>query len=299
MTSPARRIGRAAVLVGVLSAALAAAGPDALVPFEDLARAAGAEATVSVAFVIDFGGPAGPVVGCARVPSGTTGYQALAAFAAQQQEQDPTYNAAGLLCSIDGRPASGCGQAVPGGYAYWSYWHGSTGSWQYASAGAFADVQAGDVEGWRFEDPGKANASDPPPGATPDYAAICGTVTSTTAPPRRRHPPLRRRAPTTPVGAATGGSTAPPSTTPGSPAGPAAPTSTAPVPATAPGTGPAVRHVPPSAARRPATSAQSLRAAPASRGSGGGALPAILGGGLVVVLAALALWRWRRRPADP
>ncbi len=140
MTRPGRRLGAAALFVAAASAALAAAGPDALLPFEGLATAAAADATVSVAFVVDFGS-AGKVAACVKVPSGTSGYQALVAFTAQEQEQAPTFNASGLLCSINGDPSSGCGQAVNGGYVYWSYWRGPRARWQYAGTGAFADVQ--------------------------------------------------------------------------------------------------------------------------------------------------------------
>ncbi len=174
MTRPAWRLRAAALVVGSASAVLASSGPFALLPFGDLARAAAADTSVAVAFVVDFGGGAAPVVGCVKVPSGTNGYQALAAFTAQEQEQAPTYNASQLLCSINAIPGSGCGQSVPGGYVYWSYWQGGSGRWAYANTGAFAAVQPGDVQGWRFENPGQANPTDPPPAASPDYSAICG-----------------------------------------------------------------------------------------------------------------------------
>jgi hypothetical protein len=289
-------------VAGVASAVLASAGPYALLPFEDLARAAGAEATVSVAFVIDFGGSAPPVVGCVKVPDGTNGYQALAAFTTQEQEQAPTYNAAQLLCSINGDPSGGCGQAVGDGYIYWSYWHGSTGTCQYATTGAFGDVQAGDVEGWRFEDPGKANPSDPSPAASPDYSAICGPASTATSPTSAPGPPAST---TSPVGASPSGGQPPSSSgpAPGGAGAPAAhPTTTTGVPpVTVPGSAAGSHAAPPSTAPRSGPHAQSLRVVndSAGRAGGNGALPAAIGAGLVAVVAGLAFWRWRKRPRMP
>ena len=174
---PGKRVTVGALLLGAAGAALAPAGPDALMPFRDAAAAA---AEVSVGFVIDFGKPADVVVGCVKVPEGQDGYQALADFLQQEHESAATYNSSGLLCSIDEVPSTGCGQVVSGGYIYWSYWLGTSGTWSYATTGASGAVQNGDVEGWRFEDPGRANPSDPPPGASPDFDAICATPPPTT-----------------------------------------------------------------------------------------------------------------------
>jgi MYXO-CTERM domain-containing protein len=302
VSTAGRRLVGAALVACAASAALATAGPDALVPFVALARAAGADTTVAVAFVVDFGGSGGPVVACVKVPTGTSGYQALAEFTAQQSEQAPTYNAAQLLCSINGYPASGCGQAVSGGYDYWSYWHGGSGTWQYANAGAFGAVQAGDVEGWRFENPGRANPSDPPPGAAPAYAAICGSDASaptgsdpagpvpaaasgsvpTTAPAGPASPNAGRAATATsvPRAAGTNGS---PSTTATSVAEAGA--------STPPGAQPAGVH--------PGALGARALAGSADHASGGGPGPAIAGGVLIALLAGLAVWRWRRRPRAP
>ena len=103
-----RRLTAAALVVGAASAALALAGPDALVPFKD---AAGAATEVGVAFVIDFGGSAAPVVGCVKVPPSDNGYQALSAFTTQEHLTAPTYNSTDLLCSINGVPAGAPGSA--------------------------------------------------------------------------------------------------------------------------------------------------------------------------------------------
>ena len=171
---PWRRIGRAALVVAAGTTALALAGPFALRPFADVAHAAGTAGETSVAFVLDFGGPAGnQVVGCVTVPSSDDRYDALAAFVSQERLAQPTYNASGLLCSINGVPSSGCGTEVAGGYIYWAYWTGGPHGWTYAETGASNPVGQDDVEGWRFEDPGKANPSDPPPRTAARYSAIC------------------------------------------------------------------------------------------------------------------------------
>ncbi len=128
-----RRFARFAALVAAASAALALAGPYALTPFKD---AAGAATEVSVAFVVDFGGANKVQVTCVKVPSTDNEYQALAAFTQQENEETPTYNDSGLLCSIGGIPNSGCGQSDGSGFIYWSYWHGDTGGWEYSNTGS-------------------------------------------------------------------------------------------------------------------------------------------------------------------
>ena len=108
-----------------------------------------------------------------------------------------SYNNSGLLCAIDNYPANGvqnCGQSVgPGEYDYWSYWHGSTGSWVYANNGPAeqsVSSPADDVEGWRFQSDEPDNPTDPPPAVAPSYAQICNA--STEVPPPQHRP--RRRA---------------------------------------------------------------------------------------------------------
>jgi hypothetical protein len=200
-----RRVVGATLFVAASATALAAAGPDALAPFRAVAGAAASE--VEVAFVIDFGGSTHPSVGCVKVPATDSGYQALAAFTAQEGEQAPTYNTSGLLCSIDDIPSSGCGRVVSGGYIYWSYWDATSGKWKYADTGAFATVSNGDVQGWRFQDPGKANPTDPPPTTSPNFASICSSTTTPTT-------TTTTITATTPTTTQTTPTTTPPATTP-------------------------------------------------------------------------------------
>lgn len=312
-----RRLGSAALFVGAASAALALAGPDALVPFRDVA---GAAAEVSVAFVVDFGGTGAPAVACVNVPSGDNGYQALAALAQQENLAAPTYAASGLLCSINGIPTTGCGQQNPDGtYAYWSYWRlGAGGSWSYGTGRPPDPIPlTGDVEGWRFEAHGSANPNDPPPGAAPDYAAICPdalTSTPTTAAPvtpttvaATQQPavvasPGSQASPTSGRPAAAVGGSAPtpaagahPSTAtgvPGSAAGTAAPLPSGSEAATTTTT-----TTSPSSHRN--TEALGAVGAAAHHPGGNGSLPLIIGGSVTAVLVAGAMVRWRKRPRIP
>lgn len=69
-------------------------------------------------------------------------------------------NLPGMVCIIDGRPAT-CNGAPSD--AYWSYWYAQAGgSWTYSQRGAATrDPQPGSVEGWAF------GAGDPPSVAPP------------------------------------------------------------------------------------------------------------------------------------
>jgi len=168
-----RRIGRAALIVAAGTAGLASAGPMALRPLVDVTEAAGAAGQVSVAFVLDFGTGTTPVVGCVTVDAAANRYEALSAFLRLKNMAQPSYATSGLLCSINGIPSTGCGQVVNGGYVYWSYFTGGTGGWTYANSGASGGVTPGDVEGWRFQNPGQGNPHDPPPVPMPQYDSIC------------------------------------------------------------------------------------------------------------------------------
>jgi hypothetical protein len=307
------RLLRAALVVGGASAALSLAGPDALVPFKEATAAA---ATVGVAFVIDFGSGA-PVVGCVHVPSSDNGYAALSAFTAQDHLATPTYNQSGLLCSIGGVPAGGCGQQVPGGYDYWSYWHGASGTWAYSEVGAFAAVQAGDVEGWRYENPGHANANDPPPTSAPDYAAICPAMAQSSSP--------ADSAATSPAPPSSSEALPSSGRTSGGPTSSNAPTGSAVTTTTVAAPSPTSAHSSTANTGRPTSAPESsvagrssstttdprsgstgrtqalgpTRTPPGGQGSGGSPAPLAIGGALVAAVAAAAAWRWRRRPRAP
>jgi hypothetical protein len=320
-----RSLVNACLLVAAASTALAAGGADALVPFKD---AAGAATEVSVAFVIDFGGSGAPLTGCVKVPSSDNGYYALSAFLTQEGEAQPIYNNAGLLCSINDIPGGApevCGQQTPQGYDFWSYWHGTTGTWQYASTGAFGTVTNGDVEGWRFQDPGPDNATAPAPRAAPDWSRICSSVVTTTT--TTNTTTTTASAPPTTV--VTPGTIAPGSsndTVP--PTGVDKPGTTTTQPSTSKGgssptnhstkgstkstgstrqTTSTTRAATTTSTRPPSTTSttggsqpQALAAAPVSGHGGGGGgsgspVPFILGALIVLLLAAAATIGWRRR----
>jgi hypothetical protein len=316
-----RRGVRVTLFVAAAASALAAAGPDALVPFRAVAGAAASE--VRVAFVIDFGGSAHASVGCVKVPASDNGYQALAAFTAQEHEQAPTYNSSGLLCSINDIPKSGCGQQVSDGYIYWSYWEAAAGKWKYADIGAFGAVTNGEIQGWRFQDPGKANPSDPPPTTLADFASICSSISSPTTTTTTQATSVSTSPTITTTSTDPSPGTAPPVRGQGKSNG-SGPTSTSSsgngassnakgaadhstrttdpptkAPESAPGTGGSAS----STSTNPSggSHAQALSATPTDDRSGGGdsAAPLIIGSLFILALLSVAVIRWRRRPGSP
>ncbi len=313
------------LFVAAAASALAAAGPDALVPFRAVAGAAASE--VRVAFVVDFKGSVHASVGCVKVPASDNGYEALAAFTAQQHEQAPTYNNTGLLCSINDIPKSGCGQEVSDGYIYWSYWEAVAGKWQYADAGAFGAVTNGEVQGWRFQDPGKANPSDPPPTTPADFAAICSSAsspTTTTTTTTTRATSVGASTTTTAVSTNPTPGTDPsvssqgksngsgPTSTSSSGKGASSPgakgvagrsTRTTDPPTKAPESKPGKRGSASSTSTSPSggTHTQALSASATDDRSGGrdSAVPLIIGTLFILALLLVAVIRWRRRPGSP
>lgn len=134
------------------------------------------EGTIAVAVAVDPGGVSGmaggPETMCVTVPVGASGADVLAARARALGRPVPRYNSAGLLCAIDGQPATGCGERVDGAYRYWAYFLG-TGGWTYAGTGpALRRASATQLEGWRFV-AGAGNATDPPPRTTATPSAVC------------------------------------------------------------------------------------------------------------------------------
>lgn len=126
---------------------------------------------VRVAVVVDATGlgAGAPTITCVVVAQGANGIVALNARAARLGSPAPTFNASGLLCSIDGAPlAPACGVVGPNGYEYWSYWTGGA-SWTYAPIGpASRSMQDGTVEGWRFLPGGALTA----PSTSPTFASL-------------------------------------------------------------------------------------------------------------------------------
>ena len=122
-----------------------------------------------VGLAIDFGtvdgGSVAVQIHCVSIARGGTGFDVL-----KNDGHAFRLNSAGLVCAIDGFPATGCGDHRPTGYRYWSYWtvsDASPGTWTYATFGpASHRPVTGAVEGWRYVE-GAGNPTDPAPRANP------------------------------------------------------------------------------------------------------------------------------------
>jgi hypothetical protein len=278
---------------------------------------------VYVAVVIDFGNGSSMSTVSKCVPIASSAHDADALSAAVGSG-NVAYANSGLLCAIDNYPANGvqnCGESAGSGkYDYWSYWHGSTGSWVYADDGPAeqsVSSPADDVEGLMFQLDEPDNPTAPAPAVTPSYSQICNA--STEVP-----PPAQSPAPTTTTST---NATSPASVTPttaktNAGQAPAATTSTAvSTRSTSSGatttttTGAASGKTPTTLAdggsdgtggtRKQGSSDghRSAVASAASHGSSGGGssgdfLPVILVAVVVAALGGFALVRWRRRPAE-
>ncbi len=174
------RIGRAVALTALIASALVS-------PLGGRAFGrACAAGTTHVAIIVDLG--TGSTVSALCIPAGSTsnGATILAARASMLGTPQPRYAASGLLCAIDGVPATGCGVVQNGHYTYWSYWHGSGGSWSYSNIGPAstrADTKV--VEGWRWQPEGSGRPTDPAPRGPTTATAICVPP----PPPTTAHPP--------------------------------------------------------------------------------------------------------------
>jgi len=307
------------LFVGAAAAALAPAGPGALVPLKmAIASADSVGNDVYVAVVVDFGSGSSmsSVSKCVPVASNAHDSDALAAAVGSG---NVAYNNSGLLCAIDNYPTNGvqnCGEGVGSGkYDYWSYWHGSTGSWVYANDGPAehsVSSPADDVEGWMYENGEPDTPSSPPPEPAPSYAQICTastevppaqlppTSTSTTTAPTSSVTPTTGRASTGSAPATT--TTAPVSTWPGSGAATTTTTTSAPHGTTTTLTPGAKSSTGGGSRGSSGTHRTAVASATAHDEAGGGSssnlLPVILIAVVVAALGAFALFRWRRRPAE-
>jgi hypothetical protein len=319
------------LFVGAAAAVLAPIGPGALVPLKMAVSAADSVGSdVYVAVVVDFGNGT-TKTWCVPVAPTARDTDALAAAVGSS---NVSYSSSGLLCAINGVPSNGvqnCGQSVGNGnYDFWSYWHGSTGKWTYADngpAGESVSNPADDVEGWKFQVNEPASSNDPPPGLAPSYAQICNGVPTTTAttttsggaPAAPGSAPAASGSTPTTAESPAGSGGATPTSSPvatrskaGTPGVPASSTTTTVGAAGAAGRAGAASATTTSVsggssgadggshgssdARRIAES--SAAAHGGSGGSPSDVLPGVLVGVVVVALAAFALLRWRRRPAE-
>jgi hypothetical protein len=311
------------LFMGAAAAALAPAGPGALVPLKmAIASADSVGNDVYVAVVVDFGSGSSKSTISRCVPVASNAHDADA-LASAVGSDNVAYNNSGLLCAIDNYPSNGvqnCGQSVGNGdYDYWSYWHGSSGTWVYANNGPAEQSVASpgdDVLGLKFQMNEPDTPSDPPPSVAPVYAQICNS--STEIPPvQSSSGPGSTASSTTTTTAA--GSSVTPTTGKGS-AGPARATtsstavSSRPKPVvstttTAPGattttttSGHEDTTSPGGGTHGSAETHKLIVASAASHDSSGGSsshfLPVILIAVVVAVLGGFAAFRWRRRPAE-
>jgi len=165
MTSRTRRA--ALALVGGLAALGSVLVPSVASPSPAPAALAGAcTDTTGITVIVDFSAfGEGIEVRCAPQPV-RSGFDALtrAGFTFAGTTQFP-----GLLCRINGEPASDPCHGAPPPDAYWGYWHAPRGgSWTYSSSGAGSRVPpAGSVEGWSFGDRDEPGIAPPAPAPTP------------------------------------------------------------------------------------------------------------------------------------
>lgn len=233
---------RIALTLGVVACGLAVPAVPGLA-----ATCAGANAasTIRVAIVVDDGNVS-PRVDCvvvaAKVRNGelqATGAAVLAARANQLGLPAPRWDSnSGLLCAIDGAPATGCAEQSSGGnYVYWSYWAGESGQWVYSTLGpAYRSVKDGSIEGWRFGN-GGGTGQDRAPRTSPSAARCPAVPPPTTAPaPTPTNPPAGGGTPNVPPATKAGGTpgttarpraTAPSTTVVGSPPSTTTPEATA------------------------------------------------------------------------
>jgi hypothetical protein len=304
MSRPWRRarVVTGALFLGAVGAALAPAGPDALVPFKVLTASAADQLYAAV--VVEFA-DGSTTSHCVPVSSGESDLQALA------QVYPVGTSDSGLVCTIDNMPAGGvanCNATSNGQYFFWSYWHGSSGSWSLAGNGpAEQMVSPGDVQGWHFLNPGPLTPGNAyAPQAIPSYAQICAAeIAPATTTPAAAPPAQPGSAPAGPQGSngssgttttAAGGSskTGHASTTTTKPTGP---TTTVASSAGSNAKGPTNQGRSGGQAR--STNGTAL-AAHSTSGAGGGnpLLPIVLVAVVILALGGFGFFRWRRRPAE-
>ena len=316
--------------MGAAAAVLAPAGPGALVPLKMAISSADSVGNdVYVAVVVDFGNGSSMTTVSKCVPVASNGRDSDA-LAAAVGSSNVSYAGSGLLCAIDIYPANGvqnCGQSVGNGdydFVGQKYWHGTSGQWSYSNngpAGQSVSNPPDDVEGWKFQIDEPASSSGLRRRVWhPPYAQICNASTEVPPPQTPANPVTTTMAPPSAAPSST-------PTTASTPAGPraAAPTSSAistrsksggPLSATTTTTTTAASGATtttsvsggsrgPDGGSRGSSDARRTSPTPVRRPTGSSAagsssdpIPGVLVGVVVIALAAFALVRWRRRPAE-
>lgn len=167
-----RALRRLGAVVAVAAAVVPAVAPAASAGARAPGQTGACQDRTGITVVVDqtaFGG--GVEVRCAAQPV-ESGFDALtkAGFTYTGTIRFP-----GLLCRIDGQPASDPCQGAPPPDAYWAYWHAERGgAWTYSTSGAARTPPPGSVEGWAFGDRAAPGIAPPAPATHP---------TTTTTPP--------------------------------------------------------------------------------------------------------------------
>ena len=194
----------AVVLLGVVVSVIV------LVGLADTASAASCsgpirDGEIRVVLVVDssdLGGSSSAT--CLVVPAGTNGSQLLARRGNELGTGSPRYGSSGLLCAIDGLPATGCGDRNSGGYGYWAYFFDDGGKWAYGSNNPFSKrLTDGAIEGWRFVVGGCGCGLDPSPRIGPSrslFPALAPALPALPEPPSASVPSSPTSNPSTNAG---------------------------------------------------------------------------------------------------
>lgn len=169
-------------LLGVVGAMSATATPSAAAGSCDGPLGDG---QIRVVMVVDPGdnGPRGPMSTCLVVAAGTAGSKILAQRASEIGLPSPRYAGSGLLCGLDGFPATACPVNNGGSYSYWAYFNGSGGNWSFGRDNPFVRRMVdGEIMGWRFTD-GSPDGAAPMPRISPTGSLFPPLTAATTAPP--------------------------------------------------------------------------------------------------------------------
>ncbi|MFI7274623.1 fibronectin type III domain-containing protein [Streptomyces sp. NPDC049879] len=182
--APARRRALPAVLLLLLLGLLVQTVPATA----DTGTAAECAPSGRAGLVIDFGTVADPLAGerpapavtwsCVSTATGGTGRPPTGAEMFTLTGHTVRFHTNGLVCAIDGYPATGCGETRPDGTTrYWSYWahDASRGpGWAYSGVGPGTRRLAnGSVDGWRYVETRGAEAQAPQPRQAPDWDVLC------------------------------------------------------------------------------------------------------------------------------
>ena len=162
-----------------------------------------ASGQIRVVLVVDPGdtGPRGPMATCLVVAAGTSGSKILAQRASELGLPSPRYAGSGLLCGLDGFPATACPVNNGGSYAYWAYFNASGGGWSFGHDNPFVRRMVdGEIMGWRYTT-GSTDGSAPAPRIAPSSSLFPPLTPAPTA------PPATAPAPGPPTGGGTGGAT--------------------------------------------------------------------------------------------